>query len=140
MRRMSGQKGCMPGSSRRKIPFFRTALLPLLVAISDFDTIFPVRPVGPEKRTKNPKILSKESFAIYFRCIRIWYISRRIHFKNRNTVTPEIIFKCLAVLYVDPQNLMTNRRNRPTGAGVGFEAQQCRQEGINTSMTYIVSP
>jgi hypothetical protein len=26
------------------------------------------------------------------------------------------------------------------GAGVGFEVKECRQEGINNTITYIVSP
>ena len=33
------------------------------------------------------------------------------------------MFKCPAALYVDPQNLMTNRRNLPSGTGVGSEAK-----------------
>jgi len=33
------------------------------------------------------------------------------------------MFKWLTVLYVDPQNLMTNRRKPPLGAGVGFEGK-----------------
>jgi hypothetical protein len=33
------------------------------------------------------------------------------------------MFKCPVALYVDPQNLMTNRRNPPSGTGVGSEAK-----------------
>ena len=33
------------------------------------------------------------------------------------------MFKCPAVVYVDPQNLMKNRRNLPSGNGVGSEAK-----------------
>jgi hypothetical protein len=36
---------------------------------------------------------------------------------------PGIMFKCPAVVYVDPQNLMTNRRNPPSGTGVGSEGK-----------------
>jgi len=51
------------------------------------------------------------------------------------------MFKWLTVLYVDPQNLMTNRRKPPRKGPVSVSRQeQCRHEGINTAMTYVVSP
>jgi hypothetical protein len=51
-----------------------------------------------------------------------------------------IIFKWLTVLYVDPQNLMTNRRNLPSGMVSVPREKHCRQQGINNPETYIVSP
>jgi len=51
-----------------------------------------------------------------------------------------IIFKWLTVLYVDPQNLMTNRRNRLSGMVSVPREKQCRQQGINNPESYIVSP
>jgi hypothetical protein len=61
-------------------------------------------------------IFRKESgFGCHFRTIRFRNIFLGI---VRGRIYGEegwAIFKCPAVLYVDPQNLMTNRRNPPSG-------------------------
>jgi len=87
---------------------------------------------------KNGKIIR---FGCRNQIIRNPYIFPAIQPGKKLHFPTWIIFKCLAVLYVDPQNLMTNRRNRSLVGPVSVSREkQCREQGINTSITYIVSP
>jgi len=52
--------------------------------------------------------------------LNIFYVIEYVRIFRRRT---GVMFKCPAVLYVDPQNLMKNRRNLPSGNGVGSEAK-----------------
>jgi len=73
--------------------------------------------------------------------IGIPYIFPAIQPQKKGDFSPEIIFKCRPVQYVDPQNLMTNRRNRSSVEQVSVSREkQCRKQGINTPTSYIVSP
>jgi hypothetical protein len=80
-------------------------------------------------------------FGLQNQIIAPGYIFVAIECKKSQWFTGWIIFKCLAVLYVDPQNLMTNRRNLPLVGKVSVSREkQRREQGINTSVPYIVSP
>jgi hypothetical protein len=78
----------------------------------------------PEKTCPATKMKGIRLFRNQFCCIWFGYISGAINPESANRARGEIIFKCLAVLYVDPQNLMTNRRNRSPWS-------RCRFRGKN---------
>ena len=65
---------------------------------------------------------------------------RIIKYGGKSGFASENMFKWLIVLYVDPQFLMTNRRKLPTGQVPVSREKECRHEGINNTITYIVSP
>jgi len=82
------------------------------------------------------KITFPVDFVIMVCQNRLQEIKRR----RKKTRGSRIMFKWFAVLYVDPQNLMTNRRNLLPWDGIGSEGTRCRHEGINNPAPYIVSP
>jgi hypothetical protein len=55
--------------------------------------------------------------------IRYSYILPAIQGRKKLQFQGQIIFKWLTVLYVDPQNLMTNRRKPPFGNGCRFRGK-----------------
>lgn len=78
------------------------------------------------KRGEKPEYAAENRFQTSFVFIVREDSFRQIKYGEETGFRSWKTFKWLTVLYVDPQNVMTNRRNLPSGTGVGSEKNVCR--------------